>query len=92
MRPCVVGEIACVSLADRALVLGLLQQLPVAMVAKPDEALAYIERRRLHGEGLGYIDVHLLASAALGRTTLWTRDKPLRTAAQAHGCAFQQVS
>jgi len=39
MHPFVVGEIACASLADRALVLDLLQQLPAAMVAEPDEAL-----------------------------------------------------
>ena len=38
------GESACGSLADRALVLDLLRQLPAAMVAEPDEALSYVER------------------------------------------------
>ena len=43
-----------------------------------DEVLAYIERRRLMGLGIGYIDVHLLAAAALTPSArLWTRDKRL---------------
>jgi predicted nucleic acid-binding protein len=92
MHPFVVGEIACGSLADRTLVLELLQQLPAAMVAEPDEALGYIERRKLPGKGLGYIDVHLLASAAIGNTKLWTRDRRLRAAAQELGCDFAEMS
>jgi hypothetical protein len=72
-------------LADRALVLELLQQLPAAMVAAPDEALGYVERHKLYGKGLGYVDVHLLASAAIGGIELWTRDKRLRAVAQELG-------
>jgi predicted nucleic acid-binding protein len=82
MHPFVVGEIACGSLAEHALILELLQQLPAAMVADRDEALGYIERHELCGKGIGYVDIHLLASAALGGTKLWTRDKRLRAAAQ----------
>ncbi len=92
MHPFVVGEIACGSLADRALVLELLQQLPAAMVAEPDEALGYVERHKLYGKGLGYVDVHLLASVAIGETKLWTRDRRLRAAAQELGCAFPEAS
>ena len=66
MHPFVVGEIACGSLAERALILELLQQLPAAVVADLDEALGYIEQHKLYGKGVGYVDVHLLASAALG--------------------------
>jgi predicted nucleic acid-binding protein len=92
MHPFVVGEIACGSLADRALILELLQQLPAAMVAEPDEALDYIERHKLYGKGVGYVDVHLLASAAIGGTKLWTRDRRLRAAAQELGCDFPEAS
>jgi len=92
MHPFVVGEIACGSLADRALVLELLQQLPAAMVAEPDEALGYVERHQLYGRGLGYVDVHLLASAAIGGTRLWTRDRRLSAAAQELGCAFPEAN
>ena len=92
MHPFVVGEIACGSLADRALILELLQQLPDAVVAEPDEALGYIERHKLYGKGIGYIDVHLLASAAIAGTKLWTRDRRLREVAQELGCAFSEAS
>jgi predicted nucleic acid-binding protein len=92
MHPFVVGEIACGSLADRTLILELLQQLPAAMVAKHDEALGYIEWHKLYGKGIGYVDVHLLASAAIGGTNLWTRDRRLRAAAQELGCAFPASS
>jgi predicted nucleic acid-binding protein len=93
MHPFVVGEIACGSLADRHLTLELLQQLPMAAVAEPDEAVGFIELRELHGKGIGYIDVHLLASTALSAgSTLWTRDKRLRDAAEALGCAYPDAA
>lgn len=87
MHPFVVGEIACGSLADRALTLELLQQLPSAVVAEADEVLSYIESESLHGKGIGYIDVHLLASAALAGIKLWTRDKRLYAVVQELGFA-----
>lgn len=88
VHPFVVGEIACGSLSDRELTLELLQQLPMAAVAEADEALGFIELRRLHGQGIGYVDVHLLASTALNAgSALWTRDKRLNEAAEALGCA-----
>ena len=93
MHPFVVGEIACGSLSDRALTLELLQQLPMAAVAEPEEALGFIELRGLHGQGIGYVDVHLLASTALNAgSTLWTRDKRLHEAAQAMGCAHTEAA
>lgn len=87
MHPFIVGEIACGSLADRALTLDLLQHLPMAAVAESAEVLGYIERHRLHGIGIGYVDVHLLASAALDGTKLWTRDKRLLAVARELGSA-----
>ena len=62
------------------------------MVAEPDEALGYVERHKLYGKGLGYVDVHLLASAAIGGTKLWTRDKRLRAAAQELSYSFPEAS
>ena len=84
MHPFVLGEIACGSLKDRQTILALLGDLPSAVVASGGEVLAFIEHHGLHGRGIGYVDVHLLASAALSENTmLWTRDKRLQTAAQA---------
>ena len=85
IHPFIVGEIACGTLSDRALTLELLNQLPMATVAQPDEVLGYIEGHGLHGKGIGYVDAHLLASAAITGTKLWTRDKRLQTVARALG-------
>jgi predicted nucleic acid-binding protein len=89
IHPFIIGEIACGNLVDRETVLELLQDLPMATVADADEVLVFIERHRLHGKGIGYVDVHLLAAVALTEgATLWTRDKRLQTAAEILGCAY----
>jgi predicted nucleic acid-binding protein len=89
MHPYIVGEIACGSLSNREPTLELLRHLPMAAVAEPDEALGFIDARSLHGKGIGYVDVHLLASVALtAGSRLWTRDKRLDAIALALGCAF----
>lgn len=67
----------------------LLQDLPAAVVAEVDEILSFIELRHIDGKGIGYVDAHLLASAALTKgALLWTRDKSLRLAATELGSAF----
>jgi predicted nucleic acid-binding protein len=91
MHPFVVGEIACGSLRDRQSILELLQDLPAAVVAHGDEVLHFIERHTLHGKGIGYVDVHLLASVALTEGAgLWTRDLKLRRMAAALGRAYPE--
>jgi predicted nucleic acid-binding protein len=80
-HPFVIGELACGSLARRAEVLRLIETLPSAAVATHDEAMTLVERHRLEGTGLGWIDVHLLASARLTRQSLWSTDRRLRTTA-----------
>jgi predicted nucleic acid-binding protein len=92
IHPYIVGEIACGSLSKRAPTLELLQQLPIAPVAEFDEVLGYIEDQKLHGLGIGYIDVHLLISAAIGGTKLWTRDRRLRAAVIKLGLAYPDTS
>jgi hypothetical protein len=88
-HPFVVGELACGSLANRGPVLQLLQNLPAAVMAEPEEVLGYIERHRLFAQGIGYVDAQLLASTALtDGTLLWTRDKRLLAVAQRLGCAY----
>jgi hypothetical protein len=46
-------------------------------VAEHGEALAFLESHRLSGRGLGWVDVHLLASAKLSAAPLWTIDRRL---------------
>ncbi len=90
MHPFVLGELACGNLNNRAGLLALLRALPPAPVATADEALGFIDRHQLMGRGIGYIDVHLLASAALAAPArLWTRDKRLANVAVDLNLRFQ---
>lgn len=82
MHPMVRGELACGHLPDRRELLGLWRQLEPMPAASHDEALFFIEQVGLAGKGIGYIDVHLLASAALaGGTLIWTLDHRLAAVA-----------
>jgi predicted nucleic acid-binding protein len=93
MHPFVVGELACGNLNNRAELLSLLNDLPPAPVATDAEALAFIDRHELLGRGIGYLDVHLLASVALaGTARLWTRDKRLAAVADSLQLKFQAES
>ena len=76
-HPFIVGELACGNLRRRSEILTHLQALPQAIPAKHEEVLQFIEHHGLMGKGLGYVDVHLLASARLTRAALWTLDKKL---------------
>lgn len=74
----VIGELACGNLVNRREILDLLEQLPSAREATHEEVMAMIDRRKLFATGIGYVDAHLLAAAALTPDArLWTRDKRL---------------
>ncbi len=73
----VVGELACGNLKNRAEILSLLQALPTALVLEHGAVLRFVDAHRLMGRGIGYIDIHLLASAMLANASLWTLDKRL---------------
>lgn len=81
VHPFVIGEIACGSLRRRADVVGHLRRLPAAPVATEAEVHHLLEREALHGRGLGWVDLHLLASARLAAVPLLTRDKALAATA-----------
>ncbi|MHB8418661.1 MAG: type II toxin-antitoxin system VapC family toxin [Myxococcales bacterium] len=87
-HPHVVGELACGNLRRRADILRLLRELPSAELATEDEVLECVERNRLQGAGLGWTDVHLLASALLTPCSLWTRDAALKRATARCGIAI----
>jgi predicted nucleic acid-binding protein len=80
-HPFIIGEIASGNLRNRSEVIGLFQALPHAASADNVEVLQFIEGQNLYGIGLGYIDLHLLASCKLEGCRFWTRDKRLKNAA-----------
>jgi hypothetical protein len=81
----VTGELACGNLRSRSVLMENLNRLPQSPRVSDEEALAFLENRRLFGLGLGWSDVHLLASARLAGCRLWTLDKPLKIAADKLG-------
>jgi predicted nucleic acid-binding protein len=81
MHPFIVGELACGSLKKRAVVLSDLNTLPSATLASNGEAIQLMEDRQLWGRGLGWVDIHLLASARLSHCRFRTLDKKLAEAA-----------
>jgi hypothetical protein len=88
VHPFVIGEIALGNLKQRGLILGALADLPQAVVARDDEVMPFIEGSGLFGRGIGYLDVHLLASIRLTvGSLLWTHDRRLRDIAEQLGMA-----
>lgn len=83
MHPYVRGELACGNLRNRIELLKLFDELPFSAVATDNEVMFYIEKHKLMGKGIGYVDAHLLAATSLTQGgKLWTKDKGL--AALAH--------
>lgn len=87
-HPWVTGELALGNLGRRDEVIGLLRGLPQSRVASEDEVLDLVERRRLAGGGIGWVDAQLLASTLLTpEARLWTRDRRLAAVASRLGCS-----
>lgn len=61
----VIGEWVLGRVRQRDVVLSALRDLPRAAVAPDDEMFAFIERDRLSGLGIGFVDAHLLAAIRL---------------------------
>ncbi len=78
----IIGELACGNIKNRKDVLSLLETLPVGQVATNKEFHHFLERNKLMGKGIGFVDVHLLASAMLSRIPIWTEDKELKKVAE----------
>jgi len=80
-HPFIIGELACGNLQNRNEIISLLQSLPMAPTIEFEEFLFFIDRNQLMGKGVGFVDVHLLASAQLTKVPMWTADKRLKSAA-----------
>jgi predicted nucleic acid-binding protein len=85
VHPFVIGEIACGMFPSRTEALAALNGLPSAPLLGQTELLGFIERHTLAGKGVGFVDIHLLASALVAGAELWTRDRRLAEAAAGLG-------
>lgn len=87
-HPYIIGELACGNLGNRAEILMLLQSLPSSPLVEDTEILEFIENNSLMVRGLGYVDIHLLASAIIGNVALWTFDRRLNDVAIELGVSY----
>lgn len=56
------------------------------------EVVEFVQYRKLHGKGIAWIDVHLLASAFVGQCQLWTADSRLAAIALEFGVSYSQFA
>ncbi len=56
------------------------------------DVVAFVVDRSLHVRGAGWIDIHILASALVGRFSLWTADPRLSAIAKELGVAYERVT
>ena len=91
-HPHIIGEIACGNIKNRQEIISLLQELPQAPLVEFEEFLYFIDQNKLHGKGIGFVDIHLLASAKLGQIPLWTGDKRLQSASARLNLMYKKTS
>lgn len=87
MHPAVMGELACGNLTRRRYTLAFLASLVPPAVATDEDVLQMIDTHRMWGRGLGWVDMHLLASALLTNCRFRTLDRKLAEAATELGLA-----
>lgn len=85
----VYGELLIGDLGGRRKLLAAYEGMHQVAIVPHHEIVAFVRHRGLHGRGVGWIDVHLLASAIVGRLKLWTADPRFAAVAEQLGVAYQ---
>jgi predicted nucleic acid-binding protein len=84
----VYGELLIGDRGGRKALLADYERMDQAPVVPHPEVVAFVRDRKLHGRGIGWIDVHLLASALVARLDVWTTDPALATVAKELGISY----
>ena len=79
-------------MANRAEILDALEALPKAPILEHSAVLTFVERHALMGRGLGWVDMHLLASASASGERILTRDRRLQVAARDLGLEHEGLT
>jgi len=85
----VYGELLIGDLGGHGRLLDAYDRMNQAAMVPHGEVVAFVRDRRLHGRGVGWIDIHLLASALVGRLQLWTADPRFLAMAAEFGVAYE---
>jgi predicted nucleic acid-binding protein len=89
IHPMVLAELACGTPPSRTSTLAYLSALQQSQQASLSEAMDFIEREKLYGQGCGIVDMILLASTLITPgAELWTIDKQLSSMAEKFGVMY----
>lgn len=84
----VYGELLVGDRGGRATLLASYEQMHQVATIPHRDVVAFVRDRDLYGRGVGWVDVHLLASAIVGRMQLWTVDPRFSAVARELGVAY----
>jgi predicted nucleic acid-binding protein len=85
----VYGELLIGGRGGRRKLLAAYERMHQAVTVPHRDVVVFVRDRDLHGRGVGWIDVHLLASAIVGRLQLWTADPRFSALANQFGVAYE---
>ena len=83
------GELLIGDKAGRRKFLFEYEQFQQAEIIPHNELVALVRGRGLYGRGVGWIDVHILASALVGRFRVWTADPRFAAVALELGVGYE---
>jgi len=85
----VYGELLIGDRGGRRKLLAAYERMHQAAMVPHVEVVEFVRDRDLLGRGVGWIDVHVLASAIVARLQLWTADPRFSAVADELGVAYQ---
>ncbi|MBZ5607633.1 MAG: PIN domain-containing protein [Acidobacteriia bacterium] len=85
----VYGELLIGDRGGRRKLLESYEKMDQARLVPHREVVGFVRDRGLSGRGVGWIDIHLLASAVVERVSLWTADPRFAAVAKKLGVAYQ---
>ena len=85
----VYGELLIGDRGGRKKLLATYTRFVQAATLPHQDVVAFVEGRSLHGRGIGWIDVHLLASSIVSGLKLWTADPRLSAVANEFGVQYR---
>jgi predicted nucleic acid-binding protein len=83
------GELLLGDRGSRQPLLAAYERMHEAKIVPHREVVEFVRHRKLHGRGVGWVDVHLLASALVSRYSLWTADLRLSVLAAEMGLSYK---
>jgi predicted nucleic acid-binding protein len=85
----VYGELLIGDRGGRGELLAAYEQMHQARIVPHLDVVEFVRERKLHGLGVGWIDIHLLASAVVEGMRLWTADPRLSAMASGLGVTYE---